>query len=463
MTYALSNLPSLDLPSVRGLSILLSIYILIVGPINYLVLRWLKRLHWAWVTIPLLTLLFSGGTFALGYALRGTDLILNKVVLVMAQREGPPRVDSYLGLFSPSRQSYEIEVGGGGLISPIVQEGDPFRSSNTVSGGEMAFVQGNPSWVRGLAINQWSMQTFMTEDVWPELGAVESDLGFADGALVGTVRNGTEYTLADVVVALGNEFVRLGDLAPGAEAEVRLKPSSDDLQFVGPPISYRLFEEELQQPGPTGPPRDVQLKQQILDTALSSGGYSPISSFRPAVVGNAQGLTLIAWLDDAPPEVRVAGRLPAQQTTALYVRPLSYRLPESGPISVPAGFVESRVAQMPTEGGPCGPNGVPAVYIHRGEAVFEYNLPDGLQDVTLEQMTLSLRSEGGWRDAPQVALYDWQASEWVAIDEPEFGDNPIVEPEAYVSADGLVRVRLAVDELSGGSCYVVGVGFEGNK
>ena len=37
MTYALSNLPSLDLPSVRGLSILLSIYILIVGPINYLV------------------------------------------------------------------------------------------------------------------------------------------------------------------------------------------------------------------------------------------------------------------------------------------------------------------------------------------------------------------------------------------------------------------------------------------
>ena len=145
MTYALSNLPSLDLPSVRGLSILLSVYILIVGPVNYVVLRWRKQLQWAWITIPLLTLLFSGGTFALGYALRGTDLILNKVVLVTAQREGPARVDTYVGLFSPSRQSYEIEVDGGGLLSPIVQEGDPFGGGNIAPGGEMDFVQGGES------------------------------------------------------------------------------------------------------------------------------------------------------------------------------------------------------------------------------------------------------------------------------------------------------------------------------
>jgi hypothetical protein len=155
--------------------------------------------------------------------------------------------------------------------------------------------------------------------------------------------------------------------------------------------------------------------------------------------------------------------LPAQQTTALYMQPLSYRLPESGSISVPAGFVESRVAQMPAEGGQCGSNGVPAVYIYRGEAVFEFDLPEEMQDVTLEQLTLLLRSEGGWREAPQVALYDWLADGWAGLDEPEFGDNPIAEPEAYVSADGLVRVRLSADDTSGGSCYAVGVGFEGNK
>ena len=117
-----------------------------------------------------------------------------------AQPDGSARVDSYVGLFSPARQSYELEVEGGGLLSPIVQEGDPFGVGGTTTTGEMTFVQGDPGRIRGLGVNQWSMQTFMTEDVWPELGAVESDLGFADGALVGKVRNGTEYTLADVVV-----------------------------------------------------------------------------------------------------------------------------------------------------------------------------------------------------------------------------------------------------------------------
>jgi hypothetical protein len=154
MAYALSNLPSLDLPSVRGLSVLLLVYILLVGPINYLVLRWTRRLQWAWVTIPLLTLLFSGGAFALGYALRGTDLILNQVALVTAGRDGTAHVDSYVGLFSPSRQSYELEVEGGGLLSPISQEGDPFRGGNSAPGGEMTFVQGDVGEVRGLAINQ---------------------------------------------------------------------------------------------------------------------------------------------------------------------------------------------------------------------------------------------------------------------------------------------------------------------
>jgi hypothetical protein len=44
--------------------------------VNYLLLRWQKRLHEAWITIPLITIVFSIGAFGLGYALRGTNLIL---------------------------------------------------------------------------------------------------------------------------------------------------------------------------------------------------------------------------------------------------------------------------------------------------------------------------------------------------------------------------------------------------
>jgi hypothetical protein len=464
MTYALSNLPSLALPSVRGLSVLLIVYIVLVGPINYLVLRWRRRLHWAWATIPALTLVFSGGAFGLGYALRGTDLILNRVAIVTAQPDGTARVDSYIGLFSPARQSYEIEVRGESLLSAVNPEYDPFGQSGDGAVGEVHFVQGNPGRVRGLAVNQWSMQTFMAEGTWPDLGQVTSDLSFAGNALVGTVHNGTDQSLQDVVIVIGTQFQRLGDLAPGGEAQVQLELSAEALQFFGPPISYRLFEKELSTPGPGGPSRDVQLKQQVLDSVLNSGGqYSPISSMRPDGGGSTQELTLFAWFDNAPPDVRVADRQPAQRTTALLYTPLTYRLPESGTVSVPAGFVPSRVLSMPVDGGPCGPPGVPAVYIGRGEATFEYDLPEAVRQVEIEHLTLSLRSEGGWQEAPRVAVYDWVEQDWFDLDKPVIGDNLLSDVEGVVSDGGLVRVRLSNDGPSGGGCYHVELGFEGKR
>jgi hypothetical protein len=173
---------------------------------------------------------------------------------------------------------------------------------------------------------------------------------------------------------------------------------------------------------------------------------------------------LIAWLDSAPPEVRVAGRAPAQQTTALYVLPLEIGLPERGPVFVPSGFVEGRVVQMPEEGGMCGPSGQSAVYVGRGEAVFEFALGAMAQDVQIEALTLSLWSEGGtWRLAPEVALYDWSDESWAVLDEPSFGDNQVSEVEGLVSSAGMVRVRLGVETAGVGRCYVVGVGFEGGR
>jgi len=461
LSYALSNLPSLALPSVRGLSVLLSVYILLVGPVNYLVLRWRRRLHWAWATVPAITILFSGGAFGLGYALRGTDLIVNRIATAAAQPDGSVRVTSYVGLFSPSRQSYEIEVQGGGLLSPLNPTYAPFSDTGTGVGGDMVFVQGNPGRVRGLTVNQWSMQTFVTEDAWVDLGHVTSDLRIEEGILTGTVRNGTGLTLKDAAVVLNADLIRLGDLAPGAEAQVSLKLSEQGDPSFGMPISYRLFEKELSQPGPNGPAREVQLKQQILDTLLNSGGkFGPVSSVMPVDVTSGQMLMLLAWLDQAPPEVLVAGREPIQQTTALFTMALDYRLPEQGAISVPAGFVPGRLIEMPVEGGMCGPTGTSSVYISYGNATFEFQVPQ--QDMRIERLKLSLRAEGGWSQPLETSLYDWSSGTWSKLSSAVLGSNVIEPVKGLVSEDGLVRVRIRQEDRRGG-CFYVSLGFDATR
>ena len=64
IVYALQNLPSIDLPPIEQLFLLLAGYIALIGPINYLILRRLDKREWAWVTIPALVVVFAVGSMA---------------------------------------------------------------------------------------------------------------------------------------------------------------------------------------------------------------------------------------------------------------------------------------------------------------------------------------------------------------------------------------------------------------
>ncbi|GAB4530689.1 MAG: hypothetical protein Kow0063_09050 [Anaerolineae bacterium] len=458
MTYALSRLPALELPSIRGLGLLLVLYVALVGPVNYLVLRWRKRLHWAWVSIPLITLVFSAGAFGVGYTMRGTDLILNKIAVLELDSSGTARVTSYLGLFSPARQSYEIEVRNNALLSPLTPDYNPWGPSAIGTGAEIVFVQGEPGYVRGLAVDQWSMQTFMMEGVWEDFGQIQADLQLEDGSLAGTIHNQTAHTLRDVVLILGNNFKRLDDLEPGQEVDVTLDLTSPLDLALGQPLSFLLYEDQFTQPGPGAPSREAELKRAVIDGVFNQSGPVSIWSSRMAR-GPWRGLTLLGWLDQAPPEVRVAGRTPAQQTTALFYLPLSFHMPQEGNISLPPGLIPGALVVMPVEGGPCGPNGT-SLWLGRGEAVFEFQAPQGIQ---VDELRLVISSDGaGWWQLPETAIYDYTLETWATLEEPITGINVIPDAGGMVNDHGQVRVRLSSAGNQVG-CLHLELGLEGRR
>ncbi|MBN1639843.1 MAG: hypothetical protein JXA09_01315 [Anaerolineae bacterium] len=464
MNYALSALPALALPSAQWLAVLLGAYVFLVGPANYVFLRWRGKLQWAWLTIPAITLVFSGGAFALGYLLRGTDLILNKVAVATMQPDGTALVRTYLGLFSPSQQSYEITVEGSGLLSPLEQEGQPFSGAAAGVPAKTVFLQGRPAQVRGLAVNQWSMQTFVSEDVWQDAGGIAADLTVDGDALVGAVRNETSLLLEDVVLILGTSFVRLGDLQPGATADVSLPIGGANGGPMGAPLSYRLFEDAFNEPGPNGIAREVQFKQIVLDSVFETGGKFGIlssgSGLRNVSGGSAQ-LYVVGWFDEAPPLVRVGERRPAEQTMGLLYAPLTYRLGTEGGLAIPPGLIGGVLSQYPQEGGPCGPGDGAAVYIGRGAAVFDFALPAEVGG-DVQTIVVQIGSDGGWGGAPGLALYDWDAAQWVEVDDPVLGRNIVQGSRGFVSEDGLVRVQLASTGVESG-CYYVDLGVEGEQ
>lgn len=465
MGYALQNLPMLDLPSVKGLAILLGVYILVIGPLNYLVLRWKNRLHWAWVTIPIITLIFSLSAFGLGYAMHGSDIFVNKTAIIETSPNGSTYT-SFIGLFSPAQSNYQIEIPGGGLISPMspyYNPWDSFGQENAVSSNrEVRLVQSDPSLVRGLSIEQWSMQSFMVEGLDYEFGAFDSDLHMEGSLLTGEIRNRTGHNLNDVTLIFNRRFQRLGDLPDGESLQVTLDMAGVGAPTFGAPVAYMIYENEFMQTNNGIPPREAEVKRIMLEALFQWG--SPLSSSWAGQssqnISLGQSPVLVGWMSDAPPQVSVNGSLPPQQSNALVYSQLYYRMAGSDQISLPVGLIPGSLVLTPLEGGTCGEAGATAVYIYRGEAEFEFNLPADLLKARIQNLNLGLWSDGSTSNPPVASLYDFQQQAWVDLADLVLGENLVTAPRNYIDPDGLIRLRLSATQTSQG-CYYVGIGLDG--
>jgi hypothetical protein len=328
----LATMPSLALPPIEGLLLLLLGYILLVGPVNYLVLRRLDRREWAWVTIPLLIVGFTGLAFGIGATLRGTDVIVNQLALVRAA----PGTDAaqaqvYLGVFSPTRGSYDVGIPGGALLS-APYSGEGFGQAGSQG---LDVVQGDPARVRALAVGYGTLRAVRAEApvTAPRL---EADLALVGDRVVGTIRNASDRLLRQPAVVLGTGVVVLGDLAPGATAWIDLRAEPESF---GRALSERIFG--AQQFTPDGRPtrdylRDI-VRRQLVDALTYDpwfGSYGTLPSDAPV---------LLAWGEPGLLPVEVAGTEPRTAGETLYYLPLA--LGASGAVTFTPDLMRSSLVE----------------------------------------------------------------------------------------------------------------------
>jgi len=328
----LGTLPALALPSIEGLLLLLLGYILLIGPVNYLVLRRLDRREWAWVTMPLLVVGFTLAAYSIGFVLRGTEVIVNQVALVRAA----PGTDAaqaqvYLGVFSPTRGSYEVGVPGGALLSA------PYSGEGFGQGGQgLDVVQGDPARLRQLAVGYGTLRAVRAEA--PVLAPrVEADLRLEGDRVRGTIRNASAQTLTKPTVVLGTAVVVMPDMAPGASATVDLRAQPD---AFGRALSERIFgQQQFSSDGrPTGDFLRDQVRRQLID-ALT---YDPFFGSNGTLPSDSP--VLLAWGKPGLFAVTVAGKEPRTAGETLYYLPLG--LAASGPVTFAPDLMRSSLVEV---------------------------------------------------------------------------------------------------------------------
>lgn len=281
---AVMNLPSLALPPIGGIMVLLLGYIVLVGPVNYLVLRRLDRREWAWVTVPAMIVVFTVGSFGIGGLLRGSDVIVHEVGIVRgAPGTTEATIQSYLGIFSPSRATYQVRIAGDALLSPPMN-GDVFGNGTSTA---LNVLQGDPSRVRDLDVGFGSIRTIRADAsaVGPD---VIADLRLADGRLTGTVTNRSAATLEAAAVVVGSSAVRLGDIAAGATANVDLAVSNN--AFNGMAMSERIFGPQNWDGSAVS---EAEQRTLVRRSVIDQISYDPMTGFPNAIPSDSA--TLIAW------------------------------------------------------------------------------------------------------------------------------------------------------------------------
>ncbi len=225
--------PSLDAPGTLVIALFLLAYLVILVPVNYLVLKRLDRKEWAWGTIPALVLLFAAGTFGVGYAAKGGSVFVNRAALVET-RAGQQKAGVYfeVGLFSPHRSSYDIDLPGSGLVAAVPNPNLDYGGQNDAPTSGAAQLVETPSGVSlpNTPVNMWAMRAFDVQSTVDLGGAIDGRLSVKTGPLTGSLVNHTAYALTDCAVLYGGHWLSIGPLASGAALTVSGNgPVSGDL------------------------------------------------------------------------------------------------------------------------------------------------------------------------------------------------------------------------------------------
>ncbi|MGH9280269.1 MAG: hypothetical protein ACRD12_19480 [Acidimicrobiales bacterium] len=345
----------------------LVLYVAVVGPVLYLVLRRRRRPELGWVAIPVIALLFTTASYAGGRNLRPSAPLVHGTILSTGAH-GSTAI-TFVGVSSRSGGTARLAYPPGWLAGGGAEAGVDLASMTEVNttgsggpegrvpldAGQFAVVSG-----RGPAGVQGQLEVHASSD--------------ADGVVTGTVRNGTPFDLDGLALLVGNSGTRLGPLAAGQMQEWTVNGAGIPLGGQ-PPVEFTIWGR----PAMTESSQRDMLTSLALWNAARRAGVPTPDRGQPVAVGWTRQYELPVTSGDSDAR-------PRGQTLVLGTGPVIVRGPRATDVSVQTQVVRSSAP--------------------RGGTVVRFGLPD--VDHTIDPAKLILRTT---MSAAEV----WNGEAWAAL------------------------------------------------
>jgi hypothetical protein len=422
---ALSTLPELTLPSFVYICCWLGLYVTVIGPLNYLVLRRMKRTELAWVTVPVLVIIFTSLAYFSGYLYRGTRPILNRIMLAQAwQGVDQSQTTALVGVYSPTRTTYNVQSQDQFLLYPY-----PDMNEN---------LQGNNNWLSlknekgvtlpNVRVEIGGMQSIGLEGYLPALTAlaIQHDLTITltDNipVLKGIVTNTSNYTLKNAALVTPSGWNVIGDIAPNESKDISTtlinnsNTSSTGQYSILAALGLDTYTDDI----------DKQRRSLFFQAVTSSVNN---------VINVNSGIYLMAWVDnEIPAPASLQGKDVKATDTLLYFEKLNPSLKtESGTLMLPSSMYswESSLGDALTT----------SYYNISSDGYnlrFQPSLPVHFSKV--DSMTLTIGTNVT-PDKIQTSLWNVKTKTWTPIT-LDYNDTNIPEASQYVGMDGEILMNI---------------------
>lgn len=221
----LFHLAEIKPPSPKYVMLFLLAYVLTLGPINYLVLRWRRKTDLAWLTIPAVVITFAGISVTVAQLGRGgASIVADSSLVELHQNEGISRVSGGLLMMPSTKRTQEVTFDGRDTYVNDVYNGN--QGSSASSFGNIECERGPKEFTLRVPMTTWTSGLFQLRSINENVPPMVSIA--ASGSSV-SVNNLGDTQIRKAVYLCSEGISDLFDVAPGREQRLLVsapQPSS---------------------------------------------------------------------------------------------------------------------------------------------------------------------------------------------------------------------------------------------
>ncbi|MEH7106936.1 hypothetical protein [Bacillus sp. JJ1764] len=297
--------------SIGQIALILFLYLLVVAPLLYFLLKKLDKREHAWWLIAVVSIVSSAGIFGVGAKDRISKPQLNQMEAYIAG-DGYLTGIKAITLLSNTSGDYEIDYGNGKF------NGAPVSFSYNQNENKRAIQELGKQGIIFPNVEYWSTRSYIGSATVQEKGKFDLQLSYDGKQLSGEIINKFPYDFDDLILWSGGEKIDLGSLKQGGTITVKKELKQD---YLSAPYNYGYNYQP-----PSSKVQIMKMKKERMESLVIDYLYDNAQTENQPI--------LMGYTKDQILNVNLSGKQSINSNYSLISQPANIESKLSGPFTI---------------------------------------------------------------------------------------------------------------------------------